>query len=459
MDPFISREHNSEEDEFMRQALVRIGKLPRWQYRRGSNRILFSLSKKQMPEWKRLLLALCLALIMGALMRLVPSGVRGVILEGVISPILDTFLGFLNAVAGPMIFLSVIWGVYSIGDTASFSVMGKKLGLKYLFYLCLLTVLAALISLMTFNFHFGDFKGGGELSALYQMVLDIIPDNLFVPFTQGNTLQILFVGIIVGIAMLLIRQETSMVADMSEQLGYIINGIMGVIGKLVPEFVFGSLMMIVATSEFEALKVGGIFFGMTMAVCILAMLIQGLHACMKTKIRPIDLWKKTLPTFLISITTASSAASFSQNMDICTKELGIDKKMVSFGVPFGQVLYKPSVTILFWFSAISVAVHNNNQISLTWYITAIVMSIILSAAAPPIPGEMTASFTILFNQLGLPVEDLAVILTLTSILDFLATATNVFSGQCVMAIVSEEIGFRKREMNSGDGVSGPKNNP
>ncbi len=117
--------------------------------------------------------------------------------------------------------------------------------------------------------------------------------------------------------------------------------------------------------------------------------------------------------------------------------------MVSFGVPFGQVIYKPAVTTLFWFAAISVASHSGTEISLTWYITAILMSVILSAAAPPVPGGMSASFAILFSQLGLPSTDLAMILTLTSVLDFVATATNIFSGQCVLAIVSEEIGFRK----------------
>ncbi len=443
IDPFISTELNSEEDDFMRQTLVRMGELPRWQYHHGSNRILFTLYKTRRPEWERLLIAVVSAVILGFFMKMMPMDARTLILEDVVSPLLAKFLGFLNAVAGPMIFLSVIWGVYSIGDTTTFSVMGKKLGLKYLFYLCLFTVLAALISLAVFDLRFGDFRGGGELSALYQMVLDIIPDNLFVPFARGNTLQILFEGIVVGIAMLLIRQETRVVADLAEQMSYIINGIMGVISSLVPEFVFGSLFMIIATSENDALAVGGIFFGMTVAVCILSMLIQGMHACVKIKMSPSDLWRKTLPTFVISITTASSSAAFPKNMEICSKELGIDKKMVSFGVPFGQVIYKPAVTILFWFAAISVASHSGTEISLTWYITAILMSVILSAAAPPVPGGMSASFAILFSQLGLPSTDLAMILTLTSVLDFVATATNIFSGQCVLAIVSEEIGFRK----------------
>jgi Na+/H+-dicarboxylate symporter len=52
---------------------------------------------------------------------------------------------------------------------------------------------------------------------------------------------------------------------------------------------------------------------------------------------------------------------------------------------------------------------------------------------------MTASFTILFTQLALPVSDLAVVLSLTSILDFVVTATNIYTGQCVLALTSRSI--------------------
>lgn len=78
----------------------------------------------------------------------------------------------------------------------------------------------------------------------------------------------------------------------------------------------------------------------------------------------------------------------------------------------------------------------NVEVSLVWYVTAIVVSIILSAASPPVPGGLTASFTILFAQLALPSADLAVILSLTTLLDFVVTATDVYTQLCVLAITS-----------------------
>jgi Na+/H+-dicarboxylate symporter len=154
---------------------------------------------------------------------------------------------------------------------------------------------------------------------------------------------------------------------------------------------------------------------------------------------PFLLWKKVLPTFIIAITTASSSATFSDNIRTCVEELNISKRLANFGVPFGQILYKPGVSVLFWFAAVSAASAAKVETSATWIVTALLVCIILSAAAPPVPGGMSASFTILFIQLGLATTDLAIILSITSVLDFLITAVNIFTGQCILAVTSREI--------------------
>lgn len=146
-----------------------------------------------------------------------------------------------------------------------------------------------------------------------------------------------------------------------------------------------------------------------------------------------------MSTFIISITTASSSAAFADNIKTCTEKLGVSHRLANFGVPFGQILYKPGVSVLFWFAAVSAAESGGVEVSTVWIVTAVAICIILSAAAPPVPGGMTANFTILFTQLALPSADLAVILSLTSLLDFVVTATNIYSGQCVLAVVSRSL--------------------
>ena len=438
-DPFTDSEYSSDEDALMRSAMISMGKMPRWRYRRGANEVLYTAEKKSAPDWARLLIAIAAAVVLGLLVRLSQDSFRFLLQEGIIAPLISTFLGFLNAVAGPMIFLSVVWGIYSIGDAATFSQVGKRLGRIYGLYLFLTMLISVLCSLPFFTLRFGAAHGAGDFSALYRMVLDIIPSNLFTPFSRGNTLQILFVAIIVGIAMLLIGKNTQSVADLSEQLGYIVNGIMGIVGKLVPFFVFGSLFNIIASSEFGALAVGGKFFFGTIAACAVMIVLHVLVTCLRHRITPLDLWRRTFSTFLISITTASSSAAFADNLQTCVEKLGVSRRIANFGVPFGQILYKPAVSALFWYAAVSVAESSGIEMSMTWVVTALVMATVLSAAAPPVPGGMSASFAILFSQLGLPMEELAVILSLSSVLDFVVTASNIFCAQNVLAVSAGNI--------------------
>jgi Na+/H+-dicarboxylate symporter len=199
------------------------------------------------------------------------------------------------------------------------------------------------------------------------------------------------------------------------------------------------LFNVIVAGEFRTLKAGASFLGGTLIGCLLLLIFHTAITCFRIKMSPIGLWRKALPTFIIAITTASSSATFSDNIRICVEELGISKRLANFGVPFGQILYKPGVSVLFWFAAISAASSVGAETSVTWIVTALIVCIILSAAAPPVPGGMSASFTILFIQLGLATEDLAIILSITSILDFLITGVNIFTGQCLLAITSREL--------------------
>ncbi len=302
LDPFASTEADSDDELFMSNVLSRMGQYRKWNYVRGVNTVTFTPTKKSLPDWEKLLIAVLSAIVLGLLTRALPANIAMTLQHDVMSPLLQTFLGFLNAVAGPMIFLSVVWGIYSIGDASTFSEVGRQICVRFLLFLCVMTTLIALISLPFFSLTVGSAQDGNQYSELYRMVLDIVPNNLFTPFSRGNTLQIMFVGIIVGITMLLIGKNTQVIADLSEQLGFVVDGIMGFISKLVPVFVFGSLFNIIASSDLSSLAAGGKFFAGGLAGSILLMVFHTVVTCVRLRMSPFDLWKRTFSTFIISKT-------------------------------------------------------------------------------------------------------------------------------------------------------------
>lgn len=73
------------------------------------------------------------------------------------------------------------------------------------------------------------------------MVLGIVPDNFLTPFLEGNPLQIIFLAVLAGMAMLILGNRAAVVSMFLEQANVIILLIMENISAFVPVFIFGSL--------------------------------------------------------------------------------------------------------------------------------------------------------------------------------------------------------------------------
>ena len=441
MDPYASTEGDDELNGMMRQMLLNMGQLPSWSYSRGKNIILFTQSGKRLSSWAVLLITIAAAILCGLLVRTLPEAAGAFILQDVITPLLDTFFGFINAIAGPMIFLSVVSGIYSLGNVSMFSVLGKKLISHYLLFELILIILAVGISLPFFSWNMGGTQGSGWFSPLFQMVLDIIPDNLFTPFTSGNNLQILFLAVIFAVTLIVLGEKTAAVAAIAEQLGLIINAVMGFVAKLIPGFIFCSLLNITAGSRVEILKESGIFVLCTLLECLFVLVVHTAYVSVRLHYSTVMLWKNSWSTFLIGLTTSSSAAALADNLRTCTEKYHVSKVFANFAVPLGQILYKPALAILFYFAAVSVVVSTGTAVSVSWFVIAIILCMVLACASAPVQGGSVVCFSILLVQLGLPMTKLPVILALSMLLDYCSTATNLFAGQCVLLDTANSFGL------------------
>ena len=68
-----------------------------------------------------------------------------------------------------------------------------------------------------------------------------------------------------------------------------------------------------------------------------------------------------------------------------------------------------------------------------------IISVVLAIAAPPVAGAALTCYTILFIQLGIPTDAIAVIIALNVILEFVATAANLFCLQTTMVELSGDL--------------------
>lgn len=179
--------------------------------------------------------------------------------------------------------------------------------------------------------------------------------------------------------------------------------------------------------------------------CLILCLFYIMAVAIKFKVSPVLLIKKMLPTYLIGLSTSSSAAAFTTNLETCVKELGIPRKVANFAIPLGQVIYKPDCVVCFLTMALCMAEYYGIDITLMWLVTAVLTSGLLAMAVPPVPGGALTVFTVMFAQLGIPGEAIALAVAVNSILDFVMTASAMTCLQAEVTLTTGQLNMLDEE--------------
>ena len=440
-DPFHQQ---SEEASFIQELLAGIGLTPVWSYKSGKNYVVFIPRKKPLSGTVKMLLAIALAVVAGAILNLLPNSIAAGANDYILTPVTNAFLGLISAVSGPLIFLSVLGSICSMGNMETLGKVGSKTIQVILLYM---TVICVLMTAFGSLFYPVELGGGGEsnFSQVFDLVYDIIPSNLFEPFVTGNALQLIFISVMVGLAMLALSSRVSGVFQLIEQFRAIVQTMMSGLSSMLPILIFVLFTGMISSGNFGAILSS---WKMIAVIVLLIVVFYGINlmriAIMK-KVSPALLFKKAWPTLMISLTTASSAAAFGTNTRDASEKFGIDKKLVDFGIPIGQVLFKPGAMAMLFGMELSFAESCGIPITIPWLMIGLFTNLLLSFAIPPIPGGGLMGFTIAFTQLGIPMEVMGVAIAVSAITDFPATASCVSGWQLTLLDVADSLGMLDKE--------------
>jgi len=439
--PFII----DDEDVYSGSILRMLTNAPEYYYQDGVNTIDVKLQKKQMNPMLKLGIIIFGSIAFSLLgLLIIPANAIASIMEYFINPIYTTFINILGTIAGPLIFFSVAWGIYGIGDVATFNKLGKSLlltAIKYTFVgalitLCLFPLFGLTIESSSLNI--------GQFSSILQLILDFFPTSIIEPFATGNTLQIIIMAIVVGIALLYLGKRSKELAIAIEQLNAVVSFTMSIIGKLIPIFI--ALVFITLFWSGSLQMVGQIWI--LLVITIVALFIWAVLVTViigaKTRIGTKQLAKAIMPAALVALTTASSSAAFESTIESCNK-LGISRSLSGFGVPLGIVTIRPGVSIGFALCSLYIAAESGMEVSIAWLITCLICCTCIAIAAPPIPGGLAIAMNMLFTQLGIPMEYVSLGLALFTILDFYMTGHLMYNIPIAISSVANRYDLIERK--------------
>jgi len=362
-----------------------------------------------------------------------------------IKPFGTIFLNLIKWVVTPLVFFSIMAGVISMRDIRKVG----SIGVKTIVYYLITTAFAITIGLILANLFKGIFPvlqtsdlsyEASEPVNFMDTLVGIFPSNFLKPFVEANMLQIIVASILIGFALLLIKDKH---ANLEFRLVDILNDTflkaMELIVKLSPIGVFCLICPVVAEN-------GPAVLGSLAKVLLVAFIGYILHAIIVYSISvrtlaglsPLKFFKGMLPAIMFAFSSASSVGSLPINME-CAENLGADKDISSFVLPLGATINMDGTAIYQGVCAIFIASCFGISLTLPQMLSIILTATLASIGTAGVPGAGMVMLAMVLQSVGLPVEGIALVAGVDRIFDMGRTTVNIVGdASCAIIVTAME---------------------
>lgn len=424
-----------------------IGLTPQYSYEGTNNVLRLTLPVSQMNPVVRIAISLALGTALGLLgMLFLPSETRELITDVLLEPIYNMWVRLLNAISGPIIFLTVVTTLLNTHEIEQRGGSSIRVIVRY-FALSIIVVLGALLcGIMVFSLQHADLTWDRGLAyGLLDAFLLVVPSNIVEPFVTSNTSQLLFIAFSLSTVLIKLRSQVDGLKSLMRQANMIGLQVARWVSWLVPIFAGIFLCLELWMGQIGVLTDIWKPFSMSVMIATVILVVAILIACRLVHVRPFTLIQKLRSPFRIALKTGSLDDSFGEVQMSCTHWLGIDVGYAKVGLPQGLVLYMPISTvgtILFTlFTAQQFGVEANS----IWYVSAIVMAVVVFVATPPVPGANLLAYVALFSALKIPSAALLDAMIFDIVFGIFAGAANQTMLQLEMLLQASRVGLLNRE--------------
>lgn len=410
-----------------------------------------------------LLYAILLGILIGALLGgALPSTGLAIAFLG------DLFLKALLVLVVPLVMASMIVGVAKLGDIRRLGGLGGRT----LLYFVATTALAVIIGLVLVSIVEPGRPAAGEralteaaedaeiamdrlrerpqsvLALLREVVLGLVPDNLFAAMANGDILPLIVFSLVFGAALSTLGETGQAVLRFFEGINAAMMAIVHWLMWTAPLGV-GAL---IAGRLGEAGGFGGFgpqlsSLGAYTATVLLALALHG------AIILPLvlgffggrDIWsyaRNMGPALLTAFSTASSSATLPLTIEGVTEENRVSPRTASFVLPLGATVNMNGTALYEAVAAVFIAQAYGIDLDLGQLIIVFLISTLAAVGAAGIPEAGLVTIVIVLKAVHLPLEGVSLLLVVDWFLDRCRTAVNVW-GDAVGAAVVDRAEARK----------------
>lgn len=410
-----------------------------------------------MPLHTRMLIGFVVGLVGGILANIfaADSVWLSPFIHYVSEPVGQIFLRLLFMLVVPLVFSALVLGVSEIGDIRTLGRIGKRT----LLWIVLVTGIAVSIGyLMVTTFQPGrglspevaaQMQGdnaaivGAKLESAanisgVDMIVHIVPDNPLRSAVQGDLIGVMFFGLLVGIAIVVLRTDgTRSFLGMVQGLYDISILLIDWIIKLAPWAVAALLFTLTARLGYDVLaQLGSYVLVVSGGLAIHMFIVFPLLLKFLGKTSPLAFFKAARPAILTALSTSSSSATLPTTLMVAEENLGIPHYVGRFVCTLGATANMNGTALFEGVTVLFLAQFFGVELAFSQQVMILFLCVFGSIGAAGVPGGSLPVIAMIMTMFGIPAEGIGIILGVDRLLDALRTTINVtgdLAGSMVIA--------------------------
>ncbi len=352
-----------------------------------------------------------------------------------VQPLGDLFLKLIQMIVIPMVFLSIISGIASIGDIGKL----RRIGAKVIGFYIITTVLSAIIGLVVAhimqpgaNFPTNQIINtdepikAAEPMTVSQTILSMIPTNPLEALATGNLIQVIVFAVFIGIAITILGNKVSNVKRVIDEANLIMFKITDIVMKVTPYGVAALVACSVGQYGLSIFNILGKFIlthyiGAFSVVFIMYTFIIKYIAKISLK----DFFTKITEVWLVAFSTTSSSGTLPITLRVTEEKFNVKDELAAFSLPIGATINMNGIAVYYAVTVLFVAQVYGVDLTLMQQVMFIFMTTLISIGTPGIPNSGIVLTIMLLTTMGLPIEIMGMIVGIFRLIDMIHTALNV----------------------------------
>ncbi|HIU37144.1 MAG TPA: dicarboxylate/amino acid:cation symporter [Candidatus Aphodousia faecigallinarum] len=359
-----------------------------------------------------------------------------------VKPFGDLFIRLIRMVVVPLVFATLVAGAAGISDVSKLG----RVAIKTLLIFMITSAISVIFGLIIANII--DPGVGLTLSteglkaaqvkapSFVQTLLDIVPINPMEAFAKGSILQIIFFAIMFGFCLNFLGEKGKPVYHFFDIVGNLMIHMTQVVMRYAPIGVFALMAVVVSQHGLAVLlPLGKLILSSFIATALLIIVIYIPIVMFIIRIPLGQYFKGIFEPWLIAFTTCSSAAAMAANL-LAARRLGATNSIASFAVPLGNTINMNGTAVYMGVCAVFAAQIYNLPLSLGDQVIVVITGVLAAVGTAGVPGAGLIMSTLVFTQIGIPLEVIALIAGVDRILDMIRTSINVVGDSTTALMVS-----------------------